>query len=63
VSRPLFALCLGSLVLGGAIMLAFEAPLARIAGVALLFSFVVSGVFLLADPAWLARDEDFEDRS
>jgi hypothetical protein len=61
VSRPLFALTLGSLVLGGGIMLAFEAPLARIAGVALLFCFIVSGVFLIADPAWLARDEDTED--
>jgi len=58
VSRPLFALTLGSLVLGVGIMLAFEAPVARIAGVALLFCFIVSGVFLIADPAWLARDED-----
>jgi uncharacterized membrane protein len=61
VSRPLFALTVGSLVLGGAIMLAFEAPLARVAGVALLFCFIVSGVFLMADPAWLARDDDPED--
>jgi energy-converting hydrogenase Eha subunit C len=44
-------------VLGSAIMLAFEAPLARIAGVALLFGFIVSGVFLVADPDWLDRDE------
>jgi uncharacterized membrane protein len=61
VSRPLFALTVGSLVLGGAIMLAFEAPVARVAGVALLFCFIVSGVFLMADPAWLARDDDPED--
>ena len=61
MSRPLFALTVGSLVLGGAIMLAFEAPLARVAGVALLFCFIVSGVFLMADPAWLARDDDPED--
>ena len=55
--RPLFALTLGSLVLGGGIMLAFEAPLARILGVALLFGFIVAGVFLVADPADLDRDE------
>jgi hypothetical protein len=56
--RPLLPVCAGCFVLGSAIMLAFEAPLARIAGVALLFGFVVSGVFLVADPEFLARDED-----
>jgi uncharacterized membrane protein len=61
VNRRLFAVTLGSFVVGGAVMLAFEAPLARIVGVSLLFCFIVSGVFLIADPAWLARDEDTED--
>jgi hypothetical protein len=61
VNRPLFALTLGSFVVGGGVMLAFEAPLARIVGVSLLFCFIVSGVFLMADPAWLARDEDPDD--
>jgi hypothetical protein len=42
-------------------MLAFEAPLARIAGVALMFCFIVSGVFTVADPAFLARDDESED--
>jgi len=30
----------------------------RIVGVALLFGFIVSGVFLVADPAFLDRDEE-----
>ena len=61
MNRRLFALTLGSFVVGGGVMLAFEAPLARIVGVSLLFCFIVCGVFLIADPAWLARDEDPED--
>jgi hypothetical protein len=56
--RPLLGICLGCFVVGSAIMIAFEAPLARIVGVALLFGFVVSGVFLVADPAFLDRDEE-----
>jgi uncharacterized membrane protein len=55
---PLLAVCATSFVLGSAVMLAFEAPLARILGVALLFAFVVSGVFMVADPEFLGRDED-----
>jgi hypothetical protein len=59
--RRLLGLTVGSGLLGAAVMLAFEAPLARIVGVALLFCFIVSGVFLIADPAWLAREEERED--
>lgn len=55
---PLLPICVACFVLGAGVMIAFEAPLARIAGVALLFGFVVSGVFLVADPEWLGRDED-----
>jgi hypothetical protein len=58
VNRRLFGVCLACFVLGSAIMLAFEAPIARIFGVALLFGFVVSGVFLVASPEFLARDKD-----
>jgi energy-converting hydrogenase Eha subunit C len=54
----LLGLTIGSFVLGGAIMIVFEAPLARIVGVALLFVFVVAGVFLVADPEFRARDEE-----
>ena len=60
-NRRLLGLTIASGLLGAGIMLAFEAPVARIAGVALLFCFIVSGVFLVADPAWLARDEEPED--
>jgi hypothetical protein len=55
---PLLAVCAGCFVLGAGVMIAFDAPLARIVGVALLFAFIVSGVFLVADPEFLARDED-----
>jgi energy-converting hydrogenase Eha subunit C len=57
--RPrLLPVCVACFVLGALDMILFEAPLARIVGVALLFAFIVSGVFLVADPDWLARDED-----
>jgi uncharacterized membrane protein len=56
--RRLLAVCVACFVLGSAVMLAFEAPLARIVGVALLFGFIVSGVFLVATPEFLARDEE-----
>ena len=56
--RPLLGVCLGCFGLGSAIMIVFEAPLARLVGVALLFGFIVSGVFLVADPEFLDRDEE-----
>jgi hypothetical protein len=55
---PLLGVCVACFVVGSAVMLAFEAPLARIFGVALLFGFVVSGVFLVADPDFIGRDEE-----
>jgi hypothetical protein len=58
--RPLVALMLGSLAIGLVLMLAFHAPVTRILGVAALFTFIVSGVFLIADPAFLGRDEERE---
>jgi energy-converting hydrogenase Eha subunit C len=54
----LLPVCVACFVLGALVMILFEAPLARIAGVALLFAFIVTGVFLVADPEWLARDEE-----
>jgi energy-converting hydrogenase Eha subunit C len=57
--RPrLLPVCVGCFVLGALDMILFEAPLARIVGVALLFAFIVSGVFLVADPDWLGRDDE-----
>jgi energy-converting hydrogenase Eha subunit C len=55
---PLLATCVACFVLGSAVMLAFDAPLARIVGVALLFGFIVTGVFLVANPEFLAGDEE-----
>ena len=40
------------------LMLAFEATLTRILGVAALFAFIVSGVFAIADPAFLDEDPE-----
>ena len=49
---------LASLAVGLVLMVVFEEPLTRIAGVLALFAFIVSGVFLIADPAFLAADDD-----
>jgi hypothetical protein len=46
--------CLG---VGLVLMLVFEAWFTRLLGVAALFAFIVSGVFLIADPAFLAADD------
>jgi len=51
------ALMFGSLALGLGLMLAFEAPVTRVIGVTALFTFIVTGVFLIADPAFLAAEE------
>ena len=56
--RRLLGVCVACFVLGSAVMIAFEAPVARIVGVALLFGFIVSGVFLVASPDFLARDKE-----
>jgi hypothetical protein len=57
---PLVAVMLGSLTIGLVLMLGFHAAVTRILGVAALFAFIVSGVFLIADPAFLGQDEDGE---
>ncbi len=55
--RPLLALMFGALAVGLVLMLGFEAPVTRVIGVTALFTFIVSGVFLIADPAFLAAEE------
>lgn len=50
-------LMLGSFALGLPLMIIFEATLTRILGVGLMFTFIVSGVFLIANPAFLAQEE------
>jgi hypothetical protein len=52
------ALMFGSLAVGLVLMIGFEATLTRIVGVLALFTFILTGVFLIADPAFLERDED-----
>jgi phage shock protein PspC (stress-responsive transcriptional regulator) len=48
---------LGCLVAGLALMLAFDSWITRLLGVVALFAFIVIGVFLIADPAFLAEEE------
>lgn len=43
-------------VLGLALMIPFEAAIARIAGVALLVAFVVIGLFAVANPRFIDGD-------
>jgi hypothetical protein len=56
--RRLLVLMLGSFVAAVALMVPFELPLTRALGVIALFTFIVSGVFLIADPDWLDRDDE-----
>lgn len=55
---PLLLFMLACLVIGLVLMLVFEAPATRVLGVTALFAFIVSGVFLIADPAFLGPDGD-----
>jgi len=52
------ALLFGSLAVGLVLMLGFDHALTRIVGVLALFTFIVTGVFLIADPAFLDTDDD-----
>jgi len=52
------ALLFGSLAAGLVLMIGFEHMVTRILGVLALFTFIVTGVFLIADPAFLEREED-----
>ena len=56
--RPLAVFMLASLAVGLVLMLVFHAPVTRIVGVLALFAFIVSGVFLIADPSFLGPDDD-----
>ena len=58
---PLLLFMLGCLGLGMLLMLLFEHWVTRVVGVATLFAFIVSGVFLIADPAFLAADDEAAD--
>ena len=47
-----------SLAAGLVLMIGFDAVLTRILGVLALFAFIVLGVFLIADPAFLDAEDD-----
>jgi hypothetical protein len=49
---------LGCLVVGLVLMLVFESAISRVLGLLALFAFIVIGVFLIADPAFLAEEDD-----
>ena len=49
---------LGCLAVGLALMLAFDSWITRLLGVLALFAFIVIGVFLIADPAFLAEEDE-----
>jgi hypothetical protein len=59
--RPLLVLMLACLVVGFLLMVLFEAWVTRALGVIALFAFIVAGVFLIADPAFLAAEDDEGD--
>jgi hypothetical protein len=52
------AIMLGSFAVGLVLMVGFEHVVTRILGVLALFTFLVTGVFLIADPVALGRDEE-----
>jgi hypothetical protein len=56
--RALIAVMLGCLAIGLVAMLVFDNALARVIGVLALFGFIVTGVFAIADPAFLAAGDD-----
>jgi hypothetical protein len=51
-------LALAAVTLGVALMLGFDATVPRVAGVTLLFAWIVLGIFALARPEDLAREPD-----
>jgi hypothetical protein len=56
--RPLTAFMLFCLLVGVPLMVLFENAVTRIVGVSCLFAFIISGVFLIADPSALGRTEE-----
>jgi hypothetical protein len=52
------AIMLGCFAAGLVLMVAFDAVVTRVLGLLALFAFIVTGVFLIADPAFLGNDRD-----
>ena len=55
------ALMLGAFAVGLVLMVAFEHPVTRVLGLLALFAFIVTGVFLIADPEFLGKEGDRSD--
>ena len=49
------------LVVGAVLMVFFEGPVTRALGVAFLVAWIVTGVFALATPEYLAGEDDPDD--
>jgi hypothetical protein len=60
--RHLLAATLIAFILGAGLLVPFESAVTLAAGVALLFAFVVLGVFTIASPEYLAQDSDESDK-
>lgn len=60
---PLSAFMLGSFAVGVVVMVAFDATITRVIGMTALVAFMVSGLFLVADPAMLDPDGDEPDEA
>ena len=52
------ALMLGSFAVGLVLMVGFEHVVTRVLGLLALFCFIVTGVFLIADPVALGKGEE-----
>jgi hypothetical protein len=57
-SQPLIAATLASFVLGAGLLFAFEKAVTLVLGIVLLFAFIALGVFAIASPDYLAREDD-----
>jgi hypothetical protein len=54
-------LMLGAFFVGLVLMVAFESVITRVLGLIALFTFIVTGVFLIADPVFLGQDQNGEE--
>ena len=52
------ALMLGAFFAGVVLMVGFEHLITRVLGLLALFAFIVTGVFLIADPRFLEKEDD-----
>jgi 1,4-dihydroxy-2-naphthoate octaprenyltransferase len=58
---PLIPTALAAFVLGAGLLFAFEKAVTLMAGILLLFAFMVLGLFAIASPEYLDREPDREE--